>query len=226
MMLGFTTAADGLEGDNGDSLYSSSVQAVVSLAGVSDMINEYESVIGERDYLKDLLGGTPTEAIDRYRSASPISYLRKGCPPVLSIHGEFDEWVPYQQAVALDAKLEEVGSPHFGLNFDTGNFARLLDDPIKAAEKVAKYTLATHVKDLKVNPQASVDDWYFFSTAPVGDGFIDNLKLARLLKRAGFQGFLAVELDFLHPDYHADEDAAVAKSIQNLKKIAAQAEAG
>jgi len=121
--------------------------------------------------------------------------------------------------------IESVGSPHFGLNFDTGNFARLLDDPIKAAEKVAKYTLATHIKDLKVNPQASVDDWYFFSTAPVGDGFIDNLKLARILKQAGYQGFLAVELDFLHPDYQADEDAAVARSIQTLKKIAAQVEA-
>lgn len=121
--------------------------------------------------------------------------------------------------------IESVGSPYFGLNFDTGNFARLLDDPIKAAEKVAKYTLATHVKDLKVNPQASVDDWYFFSTAPVGDGFIDNLKLAKLLKKANFQGFLAVELDFLHPDYNADEDAAVAKSITTLKRIAAQAEA-
>jgi sugar phosphate isomerase/epimerase len=119
--------------------------------------------------------------------------------------------------------IEEVGSPHFGLNFDTGNFARLLDDPIKAAEKLAKYALATHVKDLKVNPQASVDDWYFFSTAPVGDGFIDNLKLARLLKKSGFEGFLAVELDFLHPDYGGDEDAAVAKSVQVLKRIAAEA---
>lgn len=121
--------------------------------------------------------------------------------------------------------IESVGSPVFGLNFDTGNFARLLDDPLKAAEKVAKYTLATHVKDLKINKQASVDDWYFFSTAPVGDGFIDNLKLAKLLRKANFLGFLAVELDFLHPDYGGDEDGAVAKSIQTLKRIAAQAEA-
>ncbi len=118
--------------------------------------------------------------------------------------------------------LEEVGSPHLGLNFDTGNFARLLDDPIKAMEKLARHTLATHIKDLKVNSAAAVDDWYFFSTTPVGDGFIDNLKLARLLKSAGYEGFLAMELDFLHPDYDADEDAAVARSVQALKEIAAQ----
>ncbi|MCZ6795759.1 MAG: sugar phosphate isomerase/epimerase, partial [Planctomycetota bacterium] len=121
--------------------------------------------------------------------------------------------------------LEAVDSPHLGLNFDTGNFARLLDDPIKAMEKLARYTLATHIKDLKVNPEAAVDDWYFFSTTPVGDGFIDNTRLARLLKGAGYQGFLAMELDFLHPDYNADEDTAVARSVQVLKEIAAEVEA-
>ena len=121
--------------------------------------------------------------------------------------------------------LEEVGSPCLGLNFDTGNFARLLDDPIKAMKKLARYTLATHIKDLKVNPEAAVDDWYFFSTTPVGDGFIDNYKLARLLKDAGYGGFLAMELDFLHPDYNADEDAAVARSVRVLKEIAAKVEA-
>ena len=71
-----------------------------------------------------------------------------------------------------------------------------------------------------------MDDWYFFSTAPVGDGFIDNVALARMLKNAGYQGFLAMELDFLHPDYQADEDAAVAKSVDMLRKIVTAVEAG
>lgn len=121
--------------------------------------------------------------------------------------------------------LQEVDSPYLGLNFDTGNFARLLDDPIKAMEKLAPFTLATHIKDLKVNADAAVDDWYFFSTAPVGDGFIDNLALARMLREVGYRGFLAMELDFLHPDYHGDEDGAVAKSVQVLRQIAAQVDA-
>lgn len=120
--------------------------------------------------------------------------------------------------------LEEVGSPYLGLNFDTGNFARLLDDPVKGMEKLAPHTLATHIKDLRVNHDASVDDWYFFSTTPVGDGFIDNVQLARLLKQTDYQGFLAMELDFLHPDYEADEDKAVAQSVKVLKAISAQVE--
>lgn len=118
--------------------------------------------------------------------------------------------------------LDEVDSDWFGVNFDTANFARLLDDPVKGMQKLAPRVFATHIKDLKVNPQASVDDWFFFSSTPVGDGFVDNLALARLLKQAGYAGFLAVETDFLHPDY-ADEDAAVAQSVAALKQIAAAA---
>ncbi len=116
--------------------------------------------------------------------------------------------------------IKTVNSPYFGINFDTGNFMRVLDDPIKGMEKLAKYTISTHVKDLKPNREASVDDWYFFSSTPVGDGLVDNQKLAQLLKNASYEGFLAVEIDFLHPDYNWDEDKAVAKSIKELRRIA------
>lgn len=117
--------------------------------------------------------------------------------------------------------LTAVNSPYLGINFDTGNFVRLLDDPVKGMEKLAKHVYATHIKDLKPQKGVGADEWYFFSSTPVGDGIVDNLQLARLLSLAGYQGFLAVEIDFLHPDYLGDEDKAVAKSIQELKKIAA-----
>lgn len=116
--------------------------------------------------------------------------------------------------------IEGVESPHLGVNFDTGNFARLLDDPIKGMDLLAKHTLATHIKDLRINPCASPDDWFFFSSVPVGCGFIDNLQLARRLQRAGYQGFLAIEIDFLHPDFKDDEDAAVAEGVAGLRAIA------
>jgi sugar phosphate isomerase/epimerase len=120
--------------------------------------------------------------------------------------------------------IAAVDSPFLGINFDTGNFVRLLDDPIKGMEKLAKHVYATHIKDLKPQKGVAADEWYFFSCTPVGDGIVDNLQLARLLARAGYQGFLAVEIDFLHPDYHGDEDGAVAQSIRELKKIAAAVE--
>ena len=117
--------------------------------------------------------------------------------------------------------LTEVGSPYLGINFDTGNFLRLLDDPVKGMEKLAKHVFATHIKDLKVEKGVAADQWYFFSSTPVGDGVVDNLQLARLLKEAGYEGFLAVEIDCLHSDYAGDEDAAVERSVKELKRIAA-----
>ena len=117
--------------------------------------------------------------------------------------------------------LGEVDSEYFGLNFDTGNFLRLLDDPIKGMEKLAPYVLATHVKDLMPDKTARPTDWHFFAGVPVGQGLIDNQTLAQLLKKADFKGFLAVEIDHPHADWTEREDEAVALSIKELKRIAA-----
>jgi len=117
--------------------------------------------------------------------------------------------------------LKNVNSPYLGINFDTGNFVRVLDDPIKAMEKLVKHVYATHIKDLKIQRGVPVNEWYFFSCTPIGDGgIVDNQKLAQLLEDNGYEGFLAVEIDFLHPDYKNNEDRAVARSIKELKRIA------
>lgn len=117
--------------------------------------------------------------------------------------------------------LEGVDSEFLGLNFDTGNFLRLLDDPIKGMEKLAPFVYATHVKDLLPDKNASPTDWFFFAGVPVGKGLIDNHKLATLLKKAGFQGFLAVEIDHPHSDWTDLEDEVVSMSIKELKRIVA-----
>lgn len=116
--------------------------------------------------------------------------------------------------------INNVNSPYFGINFDTGNFMRVLDDPVQGMEKLAKHVFATHIKDLKPQKGAAVNDWFFFSSTPIGDGFVDNQKLVQILKDNGYEGFLAVEIDFLHPDYNNDEDQAVEQSVKALKKIA------
>ena len=121
-------------------------------------------------------------------------------------------------AAEIEQLLDSVDSPYLGLNFDTGNFLRLLDDPVKGMERLAGRVLATHIKDLKPQKGASADDWYFFSCTPVGDGLVDNQRLAQILSDAGYQGFLAVEVDFLHPDYE-NEDVAVAQSVRELKRL-------
>ena len=117
--------------------------------------------------------------------------------------------------------LDRVDSPWLGLNFDTGNFMRLLDDPVDGARKLAPRVLATHIKDLKPVKGLNVREWFFFSSTPVGDGLVDNQALAQILLDAGYQGFFAVETDSLHPDYANCEHWAVEQSVRELKRIAA-----
>lgn len=117
--------------------------------------------------------------------------------------------------------IENVDSDYFGINFDTGNFLRLLDDPIAGMEKLAPVTFATHIKDLMPDKTAKPTDWHFFAGVPVGMGLIDNEKLAQLLSKAGYKGFLAVEIDHPHADWTGREEEAVALSIKELKRITA-----
>ncbi|MCL2232494.1 MAG: sugar phosphate isomerase/epimerase [Treponema sp.] len=118
--------------------------------------------------------------------------------------------------------IEGVASPNFGINFDTGNFLRLLDDPIRAMELLAKYTFAVHLKDLAVNPkEARPNDWFYFSGVPVGQGLVDNQTLVNTLAKADFKGFLAVEIDHPHYDWRGREEEAIALSVEGMKKLAA-----
>lgn len=115
--------------------------------------------------------------------------------------------------------ITDVNSPYFGVNFDSGNFLRVLDDPIQAMEKLAPHVFATHIKDLKPVKGVPVNEWYFFSCVPTGEGLIQNEKLAQILKAHNYQGFLAVEIDFLHPDYTNQEEEVVQQSVQVLKDL-------
>lgn len=132
----------------------------------------------------------------------------------------------YYSAKEMLWLVEAVGSPYFGVTFDTGNFVRLLDDPVAAMQKLANYVFATHIKDVKVRRDASPADWFYFSSTPVGEGLVDMAGIVRLLAESGFQGLLAVEIDHLHPEYGYDERLAVGQSIAELRRLVAIEERG
>ncbi len=46
------------------------------------------------------------------RQLSPINYVRAGLPPIITIHGDQDDIVPYAQAVRLHAALDKAGVPN------------------------------------------------------------------------------------------------------------------
>jgi acetyl esterase/lipase len=111
LMLGLTEPSDGLEGEGGNMAYSSRIQAVVDIDGPTDLTNGplNDQVVW---WLKRLLGGAPTEVPELYRRASPVTYVRKDSPPILTIDGEKDEDVPPEHGERLDAKMKEAGASH------------------------------------------------------------------------------------------------------------------
>src|SRR6266516_431221 len=46
------------------------------------------------------------------RRVSPLSYVRPGLPPILTIHGDADPTVPYSHAVRLREALDKAGVPN------------------------------------------------------------------------------------------------------------------
>jgi sugar phosphate isomerase/epimerase len=113
--------------------------------------------------------------------------------------------------------LERVDSEFLKVNFDTGNAMRMLEDPVKAARRLGPYTVATHTKDVEACRHVSPDEWYFFSSVPVGSGLIDIAGVVEALRECGYTGMLAVESD--HHKDHRDEDKLVVQSVAYLKKL-------
>ena len=113
--------------------------------------------------------------------------------------------------------LEGVGSDFLKVNFDTGNTMRMMENPVAAARRLGPYTVATHTKDVDACRHVAPEEWFFFSSVPVGTGLVDMPGVVKALKDSGYTGVLAVETD--HHKDHQDEDKLVAKSIAYLKKL-------
>jgi sugar phosphate isomerase/epimerase len=135
---------------------------------------------------------------------------------VLALENHID--LTADQMVDLIASLD---SPWLGVCLDTGNNLRLHEDPLVVAEKLAPFARATHVKDIWVRA-GDPKDFAFWPSVPLGQGLVDIGRVLALLKKARYQGLLAIEVDFLHPDY-GDEDRAVAASVKYLKTLLAPA---
>lgn len=201
---------DGLEGGKNEAAYDDMLQSLQHSRWIGADVMR---VVGSSLLFRHEPHGPQIDRLTRMFSSAVREAEKFGIRLAVENHIDFT-------ADEMLELLTNVNSPYLGMNFDTGNFVRLLDDPIKGMEKLAGYVYATHIKDLKIQRGVAPDEWYFFSSTPVGDGIVDNHRLAQLLHQANYQGFLAVEIDFLHPDYGNDEDQAVEQSVRELRKIA------
>jgi acetyl esterase/lipase len=86
------------------------VAAIVNWYGMTD-VNAFLSGPDVRTQAEMWLGNTMNREAEAKR-VSPITYVRAGQPPVLTIHGDKDTNVPYSQAVLLHEALKKAGVPN------------------------------------------------------------------------------------------------------------------
>lgn len=79
----------------------------------------------------------------------------------------------YETSEELVEVMKELNSPWVGLHHDFGNSMMVWEDPIKAAENMAPYTITTHFKDHIVIPEPDDMYGYVVCGVPLGEGNID-----------------------------------------------------
>ncbi|KAA8887907.1 alpha/beta hydrolase [Nocardia colli] len=88
------------------------VKAVAAFYPVPDLVEAWRDtgLPGRmRTFLQDYTGGTPDQVPDRYKAASPVTYVRPNLPPTLLMHGNRDHVAPYRGSAELAERLRRVG---------------------------------------------------------------------------------------------------------------------
>jgi acetyl esterase/lipase len=83
------------------------VAAIINWYGITD-VNDLLTGPNVRNYAVAWLGGVPNRNQIAKR-VSPLSYVRAGLPPIISIQGDADPTVPYAQNVRLHQALDQAG---------------------------------------------------------------------------------------------------------------------
>ena len=82
------------------------VAAIVNWYGISD-VNDLIQGPNLKNYAPMWMG-SQTNAAEIAKSVSPLTYVRPGLPPIITIHGDKDDVVPYTQAVRLRDALDKA----------------------------------------------------------------------------------------------------------------------
>jgi sugar phosphate isomerase/epimerase len=80
----------------------------------------------------------------------------------------------------LATVLEAVDSPWLRHTFDFGDPVAVNEDPLEAVRRVAKYTIATHIKDVHLTPLTEIALGAVFHT-PIGSGDVPVERILEVL---------------------------------------------
>jgi acetyl esterase/lipase len=133
LMTGMLDAASGFDASKewDNAMPSMKVAAIVNWFGITD-VKELLEGPNRQAYAVSWLGSLPDRAKVATR-VSPLTYVRAGLPPVLTIHGDNDQLVPYTQAVRLHKALTAAGVPNRLMTIPGGRHGNFTRDQMLSA---------------------------------------------------------------------------------------------
>lgn len=112
LMAGMLMAEDGFDNNcPAEEAWSEKpvkIAAIVNWYGIADVADLLDGP-DRRTYAIEWLGGQPNRA-EMAKRVSPLTYVRPGLPPIITIHGDADPTVPYSNAVRLQEALNKIGA--------------------------------------------------------------------------------------------------------------------
>jgi dipeptidyl aminopeptidase/acylaminoacyl peptidase len=114
------------------------VAGIINWYGITDV---YDIIQGPnlKNYGPMWIGSQPNAA-EMAKRVSPLTYVRADIPPILTIHGDKDDVVPYSHATRLKEALDKAGVKnelHTVKSGGHGMFTR--DEYVKSFEVVWKF---------------------------------------------------------------------------------------
>src|SRR2546425_7519765 len=129
------------------------VAAIVNFFGITDVADLLDGPNKKPfpeswPYTVQWLGNQPNRA-DVAKAASPLTYVRAGVPPVISIHGDQDPLVPYNHSVLLQEALQKAGVAHELVTVPGGGHGGVPPAPWARAHAAIQAFLTAHVPSTK-----------------------------------------------------------------------------
>ena len=120
-----------------------SVSAIVNWYGITD-VGDLLDGPNIKSYAVEWMGSLEGR-FDIAERVSPMTYVRPGLPPTLTIHGDADPTVPYQHAINLHEQLDTVGVPNALHTVPGGGHGGFNREEMLAAFGVIHQFLSEHV---------------------------------------------------------------------------------
>ncbi len=123
------------------------VAAIVNWFGIADVLDEIHGP-NAKSYAVVWVGDQPG-ADEIAKRVSPINYVASGLPPIITIHGDKDALVPYEQSVRLHKALDAAKVPNQLVTVPGANHGGFTFEQNQKAWTAVRQFLQDHVTGLK-----------------------------------------------------------------------------